>query len=124
MASYQRDVRFTPDNGHSTYELECPLCAISRHAGFPSKPTLKGRALVRVLELPASPRVNERLVILEADWSRDLQGLPCVGHITAIAIGLPMARYHAGLEVVDCDHVGTAIAGSRRRLDEVGSTGR
>ena len=71
-------------------------------------------------ELPASPRVSERLLVR----GRDLRGHPCVGRVTAFSIYIPMARYHTRLEVVDCDHVGTAIADSRRHLDKIGSKRR
>ena len=77
----------------------------------------------RVPVLPAPPRVHERHAIRKADRGRDVLEPLSARLVTAYAFG-PMTRYHSGLEIVDCDHVGTAIADSRRHLDEIGGTGR
>ena len=74
-------------------------------------------------ELPAPPRVHERRAIRKADGSRDGLEPLSVRLVATYAFG-PMARHNARLDVVNRDHVGAAIADSRRYLNKIRSTSR
>ncbi len=107
IVSRPRHVRFTPDSGRSTMQLECPLCAISGHLRLKAQLATSSQSGNAQVRIEIAGWITARAVP-EPEESRDEQGGGRGGRGGRSRSGLRLAAEHLGSK-------GISVLTSRRR---------